>query len=373
MKENVLTYVNKLEGYKTAIKNLHWSSKNMSEHKLFDDIAESVASIQDEVAEMEQGMHGQIERNKLNPTAYTIESNQKFLDDMLDATKEFHKSISGEEYIGIRSSEESFIGELNKFKYLMDLCLKEDLQRRINKARINEGEISKYPKSVKGRENLIYKAVRGARLDSMKYHDESWQALRDYDYIISSLGLDFTYWCENGGYCDYDPTDHMARSKEYKIKITFPDGFAFGGYIKMMAAGTVEDPFSAYDTCIVLWPYRDLEENTITVTTNQIRRMVIEAVGDYHSEMVDGARKEKMIKDKVKEGLMKVGFTGFWGEKELSFCVSINEIDDVSIIERIAVRESKPKSYNDCRVELLPSGFGCMVIIPAWTHSNLFN
>lgn len=251
MKENVLTYVNKLEGYKTAIKNLHWSSKNMSEHKLFDDIAESVASIQDEVAEMEQGMHGQIEKNKLKPTAYTIESNQKFLDDMLDATKEFHKSISGEEYIGIRSSVESFIGELNKFKYLMDLCLKEDLQRRI-KGSVNE-------------------------------------------------------------------------------------------------------------------------EKTFTITEGQLNKMVLEAVDDYYSEMVDGARKEKMIKDKVKEGLMKAGFTGFWGEKDLSFCVSINEIDDVSIIERIAVRESQPKSYNDCRVELLPSGFGCMVIIPAWTHSNLFN
>lgn len=396
MKENVLKYITELESYKTAIKQLHWSAKNMSEHKLFDDIASSVANVQDEVSEMEQGMHGQVQPNILKPSNYEITSSKKFLDDLMASTKEFYGTIDGEEYVGIRSVVESFMGEVDKFKYLLDICLKEDLQRRLNKKQVNEayngvndewyeeedynghiGEpgmirsydigtyydgqaeedaaengydnveeylrywwnevqpecpwywtkvgsgygyngttifrdgqtvckniygqimfdeypiggvresrkirkeaLDHYPKSVKGRENLIYKAVRGARLDSMKYHDESWQALRDYDYIISSLGLDFTYWCENGGYCDYDPTDHMARSKEYKIKITFPDGFAFGGYIKMMAAGTVEDPFSAYDTCIVLWPNREdtMESKVYTLTNEQLNGIIKESV-----------------------------------------------------------------------------------------------
>ena len=49
MRSNILNYINKLQSYKTAIKNLHWSSKRMSEHKLLDDIADSVAENQDEI------------------------------------------------------------------------------------------------------------------------------------------------------------------------------------------------------------------------------------------------------------------------------------------------------------------------------------
>jgi hypothetical protein len=34
----------------------------------------------------------------------------------------------------------------------------------------------------------------------------------------------------------------------------YDDGMNIGGYIKFMAAGTMDDPFSSYDTCIILWP-----------------------------------------------------------------------------------------------------------------------
>ena len=47
MKRSILIYINKLQAYKTAIKNIHWSSNNMSEHKLFDDIEDAVAEFYD--------------------------------------------------------------------------------------------------------------------------------------------------------------------------------------------------------------------------------------------------------------------------------------------------------------------------------------
>lgn len=129
-----MKYINQLEGFKTAIKNQHWSSKNMSMHKLFDDIADSVSDIQDTVSEECQGIHGRIEQNELSPISYTIEGEQKFLDDMLSASKEFYNSIQeGDEYIGVRSEMETFIGEISKFKYLMDLCLKESFKRNFKK------------------------------------------------------------------------------------------------------------------------------------------------------------------------------------------------------------------------------------------------
>jgi hypothetical protein len=42
MNSKVLSFVNKCEGWKTAIKSLHWDSKNLSQHKLCDDIADKV-------------------------------------------------------------------------------------------------------------------------------------------------------------------------------------------------------------------------------------------------------------------------------------------------------------------------------------------
>ena len=110
------------------------------------------------------------------------------------------------------------------------------------------------PKSLRARMNQIYKLVHEYRIDSRKYTDDSWRALRDYESVINSLGGELSYWCENGGYGDIDREDGMPRSKTYEIEITYDDGMAIRGYIKMMAAGTVADPFSSYDTCIVMWP-----------------------------------------------------------------------------------------------------------------------
>lgn len=159
MKDSVITFINKLEGFKTAIKNLHWSSSNMSEHKLFDDIASSVSDIQDEVSEMEQGLHGQIEKNKLHPTSYTIEGSKKFLDDLKSETKTFYDSIDGDEYIGIRSSVESFLGEIDKYKYLMNLCLKEDFKRSYYKIIKEDVEGIPYPFDIRDTFEITRKSV----------------------------------------------------------------------------------------------------------------------------------------------------------------------------------------------------------------------
>ena len=143
MKTNVLNYINKLQGYKTAIKNLHWSSKTMSEHKLLDEIADSVAKNQDEIAEMCQGIYGKFKLNELKSKRYNITNSKKMLHDMLRDTKSFYSSIKGRELTGVRSIVESFIGEINKFLYLMELCLKEDIKQKLmgNQIRLTENEI----------------------------------------------------------------------------------------------------------------------------------------------------------------------------------------------------------------------------------------
>jgi len=153
MESNIMNYINKIEGYKTAIKSMHWDASNMSEHKLWDDIADAVNDIQDNVSEMAQGIYGQISKNTLKPIQYNIGSKEKFLDDLLDSSKEFYKSLSDkDEYIGIRSEMENFIGQVNKFKYLLKISLKEDFKRnfrkklneRRNTIKLSESELSEY-------------------------------------------------------------------------------------------------------------------------------------------------------------------------------------------------------------------------------------
>lgn len=189
MRSNILNYINKLQSYKTAIKNLHWSSKRMSEHKLLDDIADSVAENQDEIAEIAQGIYGKIKNNELKPRRYKIIDSRKMIEDLTKDTKEFHSTINGKELIGLRSVVESFIGELNKFKYLMVMCVKEDFKRNYKEKQLNEN-------NYKSRYHKMMAAKHAAGLDSETARNEmsnyfaKQQAIRDINKHRSVSTMD---------------------------------------------------------------------------------------------------------------------------------------------------------------------------------------
>ena len=144
MKKFILDYICRLEGFKTACQNIHWSSRNMSQHKLFDDISESIRKHQDEISEVAQGIDGKrLSFNVLNGIGYSIKSPEKFLEDMLSCTMDFYSKLEklGKEYIGMKSDVESYISELQKYQYLLDFTIKETLKRRL-KNRLNENVYS---------------------------------------------------------------------------------------------------------------------------------------------------------------------------------------------------------------------------------------
>ena len=279
MNKNILNYIEECEGWKVGIKNLHWSADNMSQHELCDDIADEISNFEDLVSEIEQSISGKIKLNGFTPKSYKITSLKSFVEDVISASKSFLKKLEGmgEKYVGIKSECETFIGTMQRKLYLVNFTLKEELKKRL-RDRINESrpknlanieDVEKFmgrrPKTVKARINQIYRIVKKYGIDSRKYKDESWQAIDDYYRAITSLGCEVELKpCghlnnadsmeSDGGYCDYDPYDHMPRSKQYAIRIMFEDGMTIDGYIKCMAAGTVSDPFASYDTCMVLWP-----------------------------------------------------------------------------------------------------------------------
>lgn len=164
-----MLYVNKLQAYKTAIKNLHWNSKNMSEHKLWDDIADSVAKNQDDIAEISQGLFGKIKYNELKPRRYNITNSKKTLADIIKDTKMFYGTIKrSNDFIGLRSVVENFIAELDKFTYLMDFCIKEDIKRNLKM--MNEAKNNKILLGENELRNVIREAINNVLRD-----DKNWQ------------------------------------------------------------------------------------------------------------------------------------------------------------------------------------------------------
>lgn len=132
MKRNILSYINKLQSYRTAIKNLHWDSDSLSEHKLLDEFDGKVSEMQDEIAEVAQGIYGVIKINELRPRRYNITTSKKMMKDVLLDTINFYSTIKrSKDCIGLRSVVETFIGELNKYLYLINICLKEDIEARL--------------------------------------------------------------------------------------------------------------------------------------------------------------------------------------------------------------------------------------------------
>ena len=335
MNKNILNYIEECEAWKVGIKNLHWSADNMSQHELCDDIADEISNFEDLVSEVEQSISGKIKLNGFTPKSYKITSLKSFVEDVISATQSFLKELEGmgEKYVGIKSECETFIGTMQRKLYLVNFTLKEELKKRlrdkVNESRpknlANTEDVEKFigrrPKTIKARINQIYRIVKKYGIDSRKYHDEAWQAIDDYYRAITSLGCEVELKpCghlnnadsmeSDGGYCDYDPYDHMPRSKQYAIKIMFDDGMNIEGYIKCMAAGTVEDPFASYDTCMVLWP----KQNKVLETKNMNKQMRLT---------------EAELKQVVKEATMKIlsetplnydidNFSGRWNKSEPS-------------------------------------------------------
>ena len=306
MNKNILNYIEECEAWKVGIKNLHWSADNLSQHELCDDIADEISEFEDLVSEVEQSISGKIKLNGFTPKSYKITSLKSFVEDVISASQSFLKELEGmgEKYIGIKSECETFIGTMQRKLYLVNFTLKEELKKRL-RDKINESRpknlantvavekfMGRRPKTIKARINQIYRIVKKYGIDSRKYHDEAWQAIDDYYRAITSLGCEVELKpCghlnnvdsmeSDGGYCDYDPYDHMPRSKQYAIKIMFEDGMAIDGYIKCMAAGTVSDPFASYDTCMVLWPKSNkvLENKSMEYNLNEaeLKQIVKEA------------------------------------------------------------------------------------------------
>lgn len=171
MKKYILDFICKLEGYKTAIKQLHWDAKSLSQHQLCDDIASTVSDYQDKVAEVEQSISGRLPLNNLKGTAYTVKNLKSFVEDVIKSTNDFYSKLKKEDdkYIGMRSDTEAFLSDMQRQLYLVDFTVKESLKERLRNE-INENRVTisngkeKYSLTENELRELVSKAIHNVSL-----------------------------------------------------------------------------------------------------------------------------------------------------------------------------------------------------------------
>lgn len=219
MRKTVYSFVCKLEGYKTAIKSLHWDAKSLSQHKLCDDIADRLADFQDQVSEVEQSITGNLPVNRLKGTQYKVRNLKKFVQDVIESTNSFYKKIKklGDSYIGMASDCESFISDMQRNLYLVNFTIKEDFKRnyknKIRESMKANGQIIE----MSGRQfnELISESVNNvlSRLNEGKNNDPSYT-----HYAVNKFtNLIVNGWESKNDYCFNDLKDYGFNPKAYKI------------------------------------------------------------------------------------------------------------------------------------------------------------
>ena len=126
MNSKILDYINKCEKWKVEIKENHWAANSLSQHELCDDIASSISDFEDLVSEVEQSISGKFKNGDLKPDKAEKIELKAFVEEVISSSQDFLKELDnmGENYIGIKSECESFIGDMQRKLYLVNFTLK---------------------------------------------------------------------------------------------------------------------------------------------------------------------------------------------------------------------------------------------------------
>lgn len=295
MNKKVLSFVNKLEGYKTAIKELHWDADNMSQHELCDKIADSIAEFQDTVSEVEQSITGKLATGNLKPVSYKVTTLKKFVEDVLDAANSFYKSIEneGDTYTGMRSDCESFLSDMQRNLYLVNFTMKEDLKRRladrINESWKKEENIKTTfhgtkPSTEKGLFKRIGDLTKNGQLNTRTFGDVC-DAFDFYRRILGKIGnLTCIGDCEGNNYV---------------VKLDTEGGLSYLGLMRIKEAGEGQCKAS-----ITFSPHADVNDDVEPEETEPTLE------DDYNYEIYGESRVTRMTGDDlhnlIKESVKKI-------------------------------------------------------------------
>lgn len=118
-----INFLNRLEGWKTKCKNLHWAAPKKNIHVYLDEFLGILSDYQDSLAEGYMGILGKMQPNVIKGISSDTLNAIDFINEVRGATIVFYDKIPQETvYKGITSECETFIQNINKYKYLFELC-----------------------------------------------------------------------------------------------------------------------------------------------------------------------------------------------------------------------------------------------------------
>ena len=119
--EFIMSLENRLHGYHTRLKELHFSAPNMSTHKLIDEFDEDLLEFDDEVMEDAQAIFGRIKVGMIQPV---LPKATNFKDLLIEIRADLVKAkdiLSEKMYTGIINVVDDFFHTVNKNIYLIDI------------------------------------------------------------------------------------------------------------------------------------------------------------------------------------------------------------------------------------------------------------
>lgn len=118
-----ISFLNQLEGWKTKCKNLHWAAPKKNIHVYLDEFLDILSDYQDGLAEGYMGILGKMQPNVIKGTVSDTLNAMDFIEEVKAGTLSFYDKIPQETvYKGITSECETFIQNINKYRYLFGLC-----------------------------------------------------------------------------------------------------------------------------------------------------------------------------------------------------------------------------------------------------------
>ena len=125
-KKFLLSVIGRIEGYKTRLKELHWSSPSHSIHVVIDDFSSEIAEFEDALAENSMALLGFIYPGELNPEL----PGEKEFEALLESVRGLLGAIKkecGEDMMwsGVINLVDDFWTTTNRFVYLSKICKRE--------------------------------------------------------------------------------------------------------------------------------------------------------------------------------------------------------------------------------------------------------
>lgn len=117
-----INFLNKIEGWKTKCKNLHWAAPKKNIHVYLDEFLDILSDYQDSLAEGYMGILGKMNPNVIQGVPCNVLNAIDFIAEVRENTLDFYNKIPNNTiYKGISSECETFIQNINKYKYLFEL------------------------------------------------------------------------------------------------------------------------------------------------------------------------------------------------------------------------------------------------------------